>query len=979
MTTTTSSDLVKIPLPEIYDEASNLISFMEAYYEWAEEFNPNQLKDLRDVDETIDEFLIYFKGQYLKDISEDTAFDLRKVIKNADSLYDNKGSKKGIELFFRLLYNADVTIKNPSKDILICSDGLWSESVYLETAVNNDVDISTFVNKTIHGSLSGASAVVDRIAIKKNKGIFFNVLYLTHVSGTFLPREKIVVDDISLSLTSLGSLNSITVVDGGSNNIVGEVYNIESENGFGYSGKAKVVSIEDGLGRVTFKFNSGGSGYQANTPVVVSDKVFRFSSNVALTPGNKIEQLVYNISYNALTGNLEAGWVNFYSNNDVFQGNGYIQTVTTSNSSAGSFLLYSDNSFTNLTRASKFKNVGNTVVGNLASYSSNLASGYIVSSSNNLGGIYDISGTFRNNFYVNVPDQNLRLSITQISTGSAARFSVKGIESTEVNLVNTDKLSGNNENDIPYKYIKLNGGGSGIGSVANVVISSGGSGYTNGTLTLYGGSNKVNTYSVITGGTGYSNNERILVSSHSGIGAVGYILTDGSGSVTNAISISEGNYYSDHSFTIQSSGTGAVLKNNTPSSDPAILTLTTDGSGTITNVVVTDSGSNYFMAPEYSGNANLSINMNFEYGFPKANTNVSDYIRSSLTYDEVQTGVLTGINRVYIGSNYNQTPFIRLRDNYVSSYDKHYYTFNLNQIPPFTLNETVSQNVSSNVYVLGYDNLTGNTSFEIGEDIEQVGTFGSIQFCNSTVIKVGNATGTFTVGPITSFVSSANADIISANLVIEYNNVSGVVENISGNTVTLQPLSLSKNFKIGQMFNATGGLSANVVSFYENNSQPRLGEDSDVTATVKSASGIVSTLEIIDSGFNYFNANTLILTSDRGSVIYGTPVVSSQGISEGRWLNDGGFIGVKYLYDGDYYQYYSYELQTLINLDRYGEIFKKVMHTAGTKLFSATSITSINKLDVTNAVLQITQGSIQGTFDSTGVQMDATTISMDST
>jgi hypothetical protein len=42
-----------------------------------------------------------------------------------------------------------------------------------------------------------------------------------------------------------------------------------------------------------------------------------------------------------------------------------------------------------------------------------------------------------------------------------------------------------------------------------------------------------------------------------------------------------------------------------------------------------------------------------------------------------------------------------------------------------------------------------------------------------------------------------------------------------------------------------------------------------------------------------------------------------------------------YIHDGDYYQEYSYEILSKISVDRYGDMFKKVMHTAGTKFFGS--------------------------------------------
>ena len=42
----------------------------------------------------------------------------------------------------------------------------------------------------------------------------------------------------------------------------------------------------------------------------------------------------------------------------------------------------------------------------------------------------------------------------------------------------------------------------------------------------------------------------------------------------------------------------------------------------------------------------------------------------------------------------------------------------------------------------------------------------------------------------------------------------------------------------------------------------------------------------------------------------------------------------KYLYDGDYYQDFSYVINTAITYDRYEDMLRKILHVAGTKAFA---------------------------------------------
>src|SRR5688572_16744009 len=63
-------------------------------------------------------------------------------------------------------------------------------------------------------------------------------------------------------------------------------------------------------------------------------------------------------------------------------------------------------------------------------------------------------------------------------------------------------------------------------------------------------------------------------------------------------------------------------------------------------------------------------------------------------------------------------------------------------------------------------------------------------------------------------------------------------------------------------------------------------------------------------------------------------IVSSQGIGQGYYKQKGGFLSdQKRLYDGHYYQDFSYDIISSLQLDKYSEVLKKVVHTAGFVFF----------------------------------------------
>ena len=79
--------------------------------------NIQQLLELSNVDSTIFKFLDNFRDAFLDGMVDNLAVgvDKRKLTKNIRDLYISKGTRKGHELFFRLLFNDDATISYPNQ------------------------------------------------------------------------------------------------------------------------------------------------------------------------------------------------------------------------------------------------------------------------------------------------------------------------------------------------------------------------------------------------------------------------------------------------------------------------------------------------------------------------------------------------------------------------------------------------------------------------------------------------------------------------------------------------------------------------------------------------------------------------------------------------------------------------------------------------------------------------------------------------
>lgn len=138
-----TSILVASQLPEfIREEHPKFISFLEAYYEFLDITQRNEsdkLKNVSDIDQSLDEFEDYFFKSFLPYFPKTTAANKDLIIKNIMPLYLAKGSLKSYQLLFRMLFDETIDIKYPRDNILRASDGRWEQEniLRIRTTINS--------------------------------------------------------------------------------------------------------------------------------------------------------------------------------------------------------------------------------------------------------------------------------------------------------------------------------------------------------------------------------------------------------------------------------------------------------------------------------------------------------------------------------------------------------------------------------------------------------------------------------------------------------------------------------------------------------------------------------------------------------------------------------------------------------------------------------------------------------------------------
>jgi len=113
------------------------------------------------------------------------------------------------------------------------------------------------------------------------------------------------------------------------------------------------------------------------------------------------------------------------------------------------------------------------------------------------------------------------------------------------------------------------------------------------------------------------------------------------------------------------------------------------------------------------------------------------------------------------------------------------------------------------------------------------------------------------------------------------------------------------------------------------------GHDAVVNALVSAAQGVVTAVQVINSGFGFVPGETVTLSNANSSVVVtGSSIVDAGGVGDGKWKTNDGFLSdIIKIQDSYYYQNYSYEIVAQRMLSTYEALVKDLVHPSGVALF----------------------------------------------
>ena len=234
--------------------------------------NIMDLLKFRDPDGAITTYLNSFRDEFLATLPEsiDAGVDKRNIIKNIKSMYRAKGTVRGHETFFRLLFNSNAETLYPREQLLRVSDGQWDSKkvMRVKVTVGKGTDL---IGRTITGFTSKATAVIENLAIFQigiNTVTEFT-LNAESIVGTFIIDEEIQgtasdVDDYFIKATITGIPGTKVITNDGSLNTTSDTISVI---GGGSGGLFQVDEVGPGVVEEVI-INNPGRDYNVKDALV---------------------------------------------------------------------------------------------------------------------------------------------------------------------------------------------------------------------------------------------------------------------------------------------------------------------------------------------------------------------------------------------------------------------------------------------------------------------------------------------------------------------------------------------------------------------------------------------------------------------------------------------------------------------------------------------------------------------------------------
>lgn len=889
--------IVASQFPEFYrEEGEGFIAFLKAYYEWLETQFPRNQMEMRDIDRTTDDFIIHFKETYLKNIQFDVATNKRLLVKNSLDLYRAKGTERAVDLFTKLVYGKASSVYYPGDDLFRASDADYVQPKYIE--VSGTTRNVALVGRQISGTTSGQTAFVERYIKRKTNVDYIHILYVSNPTGEFVPGELLITDGKvrSDSPVVIGSVTDGTVTNGGAGFAIGDICNFVSDRG--RSGLCRITKIGEISGIVNFELIYGGYGFSLNAESIVSDIIVTADG---LTTSNTVyfptfadaNQQIVKLAYENAVGTLKLGdTVDLKSNNTTTIASSIVVRSDIDTSNTGIVYVYTT---ANSTQIPTITQLANTFTANVTAVEDDKATGVVMGHSNTFQLVIANTTDLAT---VGTPLSQYWANNQLIGSGTVSK--VFTTSTVDVDVANGYFVSGRTvytTGNVAFGSVTDVQGKVGLYSTNNVFYTGAPINLANNTTT--------GTISKVSAGHG-----------------AGFNI----GSLANEESVFR--------------NTDLLSANTQPRLDANNNPMTIEPM--------------------------LDVPLNaYAYGFTKnPQANSADTIWSSLNYQVLQIGTIATLTNINPGEDYDENPMVLVYEPAIGAARRYDYLISYaNASGNFFQGENVYQ--TSNTSDVWTVTVADGTSFAAGQVVHQdvtANTVGIVTAKNGDVLTVSNVTGSGFVVAATLYNDASGSSTISAaqvqpDTIVGYGKIRDI--DNANSVLHVARLSFNGHFDAGMtIVGESSGVTAKIILASADVADPPVGYNAIVTANTITSNSLAQSIQIVDSGIGYTkNEDVTFYKVDDPSVV-GQFRVTHNGIGfgQGYFRSTRGFASSnKYLFDGDFYQEYSYEVNSSIPFDKYKDVLDKVLHVAGTKAFGAVLLENSSPYSITEVESQVTQ------------------------
>jgi hypothetical protein len=269
-----------------------------------------------------------------------------------------------------------------------------------------------------------------------------------------------------------------------------------------------------------------------------------------------------------------------------------------------------------------------------------------------------------------------------------------------------------------------------------------------------------------------------------------------------------------------------------------------------------------------------------DFGFPAAGTEtLTTELGTALSYDTFTVGQLLSVTGLNPGSGYQSDPFAMIHTPAVLTAFKPDVTVRI------TLDDLVALAVGDEIVIVG------------GAKDGAVGVVKSFTFTAPLAVTVSLRLNTF------NHDFEVGDDITIRNPTSLASKVTGAVASVVDQTPTTLRDYMGLNFRARSAVNAAGG--------------------------------VVTSLNVVQSGFGYQDGQEVTLVFDGLDLtVTGNALAQTQGKSLGYYLTTTSHLdSTSRIRDRRFYQEYSYQVRCGLSIDKYRKVIKDTIHVAGTELF----------------------------------------------